>query len=130
MKKSGSSPGWQRLLSRASSDPLFVGSALAVYKMTRELDDVRLAAWLECSIDSLDRLALCRLPQREERLCRDIEQIAAFGGCDADKLVALVREVAALVAFRKTGDRARESFLVAARDREKQAMDGEDDEGL
>ena len=117
--KNSENPGWQRLVSRASADPFFLGSALASYAATRGLRRDELAEWLECPPGNVDRLALCRLPDREERLAHDVEQIAEFVGCNANRLIAALREVAALGALRRKGEAAASSFLMAARDRKK-----------
>lgn len=123
MKNRGNTTGWRRLLSRASADPFFLGSALALYKSTRGIEDDELAEWLECSPEALARVILCRLPTQEERLARDVQTIADFAGCNADRLIATIREVAALGALRKEGEASREGFLMAARDRKKHSGD-------
>ncbi len=117
--------GWQRLVSRAWADPFFLGSALATYAAVHGLGDDMLAEWLECPPANLDRLALCRLPSREEQLARDVERIAEFAACNGNRLIAALREVAAIGALRREGEAAHGSFLMAARDRKESSEDGE-----
>ncbi|MFY9822777.1 MAG: hypothetical protein WAM82_15450 [Thermoanaerobaculia bacterium] len=69
---------------------------------------------------SLDRLALCRLPDdKKPRFQEDVRKIATFVSCDADRLVILLREIAALHSLRDASEASPESFLMAARDRKK-----------
>lgn len=122
--KSERNEGWQRLVSRAFRDRFFLGSALTAYKASQGFDDDQLADWLGCSRSNLERLALCRLPEVEERLARDVRQIAEFTDCDADRLLAALREAAALDALRKAGPSRRETTLMAARDRKPDSEGG------
>jgi hypothetical protein len=115
---------WGRLLIRSAEDPFFLGSALNAFGMAHGLDLQQLADWLRCPSTSLDRLALCRLPDdKKPRFQEDIRQIAAFVSCDADQLLILVREIATLQALRHPSEPSHESLLMAARDRKKREED-------
>ncbi len=114
--RSASSKALGKLVDRSRKDPFFLGWALAQYQAAHGLDDQQLTEWLECSSTALDRLALCRLPDDGKRQFREeVQRIAEFARCDADRLVSLLREVAAFSTLRGVaGDVA---LLIAARDR-------------
>lgn len=123
MKTSNTTP-WQRFLIRIAQDPFFLSSALNAYRAAHDLDPQQLGEWLRCPHTSLDRLALCRLPDDEEpRFQEGIRKIAGFVPCDADRLVTLLREVAALRSLRDTREALPASLLMAARDRKKRKED-------
>src|SRR5436305_8883418 len=109
----------KRLVDRIRKDPFFFGWALAEYEVANHLDDRGLAEWLECSIDALDRLALCRRPDDEAvRFRQDVRQSADLVGCNADRLVYILREIASVAALRRGANAENENdLLMAARDR-------------
>ncbi len=103
---------------RARRDPLFLGSFLSEYQEANGVDDLGLAALLQCPRKALSRLALCRCPDdRQPSFAQDIRTIAAFAPCSADALVQLLRQVAAMRALRERGTESTSSLLMAARDR-------------
>lgn len=105
-----------RLLQRARRDPFFLGQALETYQATHGLSDDELAALLECGTKSLARLALCRRPDDERPSFReDVGKIAAFAECNPQRLVLLLRELAAMRAL--TEAKVEGGLLMAARDR-------------
>lgn len=64
---------------RAESDPFYLASA---FKAWREANATDLAAHLGISTDRLPRLALCKRPRDRA----EVAQLAAWGGCDVDRL--------------------------------------------
>lgn len=110
-------PARQQLLGRVAGDPFFLGSALAGYRELHAWTADHLADWLRCSLVNLDRLALCRRPvSQDSHFRQDVERIAAFGECDAERLAALLREASALSVF-QGAPLDDQSSLLAARDR-------------
>ncbi len=85
------------LLRRAAhafeTDDGSIASALAAYRRKAGMDEDALARFLSCSPVRLNALALCRRPDPEAPNFREtISAIAAFIGCDADPLAALLRD--------------------------------------
>jgi hypothetical protein len=114
----------ERLVARARQDRFFLGWALAEYKAAHGLDERQLAARLECRLDALGRLSLCRLPDDlGDRFQEDIASIAGFVSCNPDGLIQLVREVAALDALRREGAGS-SALLMAARDKKPDPENG------
>ena len=111
--------GFKRMVLRASDDVFFMGRALAEYRALHGMDDQKLGQRLQCTHEALARLALCRRPDdREAKFQDDVKRIAAFAPCNADRLVQLLREVAALGSLRKQrGKPPLAGLLMAARDR-------------
>ena len=120
---------FRRLVERAEKDPFFLGRAIAVYREVHGLVDSELSRWLGCpSTKALDRLRLCRLPDDPpEVFAREVRRIAEFVPCNADRLVWLLREAAALEAIRSGGASA-DRTLLAARDKRPQDEDSKPDE--
>ena len=75
----------------AAGQPPLVGHALALYQARHGLDEAALAAHLGCAVQRLHGLALCRLPRPGgESFRAEVERLAAFIGCDADRLAAVI----------------------------------------
>jgi hypothetical protein len=112
-------PGFRWLVRRANKDPFFLGWALAEYQAMNGIDDQRLAKLLQCTPKALARLALCRRPDDQSvRFQEDVQRIAVFASCSAERLARLLREVAAVASLRKvSSETALEGVLMAARDR-------------
>lgn len=81
------------LAARAALDPWFLGHALARVRGQRGWDDAALAAALGLDPERLPQLALCRRPAAGETAT--IERIAAYVGCDAGALAAMLAEAEA-----------------------------------
>jgi hypothetical protein len=108
----------QWLVQRASSDAFFLGSALAEYQAAHGIAARKLAKILQCTPKGVARLALCRWPRdHEARFREDLEHIAKFAGCDAERLVQVLREVDAIASLRGEGNEGSQGLLMAARDR-------------
>jgi len=118
MSDSYSSKGLQKLVNRASKDIFFLGHIIARYKSIHRMDDEKLAEYLNCRPTNIRRLILCRMPNdQEERFQIDVQRIADFVHCDADKLMKLIREVNALEVLKKKSDQDfAAEMLMAARD--------------
>lgn len=70
-----------------------IASALAAYRRKSGLDEGALARFLSCSPERLHALALCRRPDpTAPDFHKAVSAIAAFIGCDADRLEALLRD--------------------------------------
>jgi hypothetical protein len=119
MKNRHSSDLMEQLALRASNDMFFLGNIIAEFKAFNKLSDLDIADYLKCTPDALKRLALCRLPDdREDRFRDDINHISLHVKCNADKLIALIRQVNTLRALRgDSTEHAGSSVLMAARDR-------------
>lgn len=109
--------GW--FARRASADAFFLGRALAEYQAMHGIDDQKLAEMLRCTVETLARLALCRRPDDQAvKFREEVQRIAAFASCNAERLAQLLREVAAVASLRKEGsDASSQDLLMAARDR-------------
>jgi hypothetical protein len=123
--RSSNERAWRRLVDRSRRDRFFVGWALGQYGTAHGLADDEVLTWLECRPDRRDHLALCRVPGPEEdAFPSNVHRIAQFVGCNADKLVQLLREVVALDALRG-GSAGAAGVLMAARDRKDAKGPGE-----
>ncbi len=111
---------------RTDEDPFFLGYDLREYRKSAEVDDNDLATFLECSLNALAHLALCRRPDPSSSSFRsDVEKVSAHCKVNAQKLAVLLREVDAIRAMRtaphtQPAQRTSHSpVLMAARDRER-----------
>lgn len=110
----------RNLIDRSKNDPSFVGWALRQHAVASRLSDQQVLSWLECSPTNGYRLALCLMPDPSENtFSNSVRKIARFVGCNADRLVQLLREVSAFAALRSGHELAAagEGLLMAARDR-------------
>ena len=106
------------LARHVQNDPFFLASALADYAQSENLSERGLATVLECSVETLNRLRLCRRPRPTPPLFQaDVNRIATRCGVKADALAQIVRRADALVALRR-GSVTDAGLLAAARDRE------------
>ncbi len=117
--ESSSNKVWHRLVDRARRDPRFVGWVLSQYGEAHSLPDNQVLEWLECRPDRRNQLALCRVPDPDEdSFAADVQKVGKFVGCNADRLVQMLREVGAFDALREgTGGASGAGLLMAARDR-------------
>jgi hypothetical protein len=106
------------MVSRARSDGFFLGKALSDYQAAGHIDDAALAVELCCAPEALSRLALCRWPDdRGHKFAQEVRGIATFAPCDADALIRLLRQVAAVRSFQERNVGSTDGLLLAARDR-------------
>lgn len=107
------------IASRASKDSAFLGHSLRLYQEANGLGDQALAKFLECDVDTLPRISLCRHPAMAgPRAAGAVRRIADFVPCNATQLLRLLRETAALGALKIVTKKASApAVLLAARDR-------------
>jgi hypothetical protein len=106
------------LLAKAYQDRAFLGWALAFYKAHHSMSESALADWLQCPPSTLNRLALCRLPDDLSSEFGDkVKQIARYGQCSADHLVVLLRDVLSFSELQSSSEGSDAGVLLAARDR-------------
>lgn len=107
----------ESLVVRVQGDNHFVASRLSEFKQTRKLDENGIAEFLCCKVEQLPRLSLCVAPEPNDLFPINIQKIASFVGCDANRLAMLVRECDALrVATNQRTEQAM-PYSLAARDR-------------
>ena len=110
-------PTLARLSRLARQRPGLLAHLLSAYQEAEGLDDAGLAVFLECEIQALPRLALCRLPRAAPYFRADIEKIAAYAQANPRRLATLLRAAEARQALRRApGSTA--PMLLAARDRD------------
>lgn len=105
----------ENMARRLESDPFFLACALKLYQTSEGLSDDALAAFLDCSKESLVSIRLCRAPEGEEDSFLDeIGRIATRFSVNGDALAEAIRRGQALfhMARRETGS----GTLLAARD--------------
>jgi len=118
-----------KLAQRVTDDPFFLASALQAYAHSEHLNDDALARALECSLETLALLRLCRMPRHEPASFReDVVRIASRFGVQVDRLAEVVRRANALDALRRAVAKDR-GLLMAARDRQDGAECPAEEEG-
>ena len=116
----------EALAKRAEGDPFFLASVLAAYVRGEDLDDAGLAAALNCPVERLTELRLCRAPRADPAGFRqDIDRIAEVFGVDADRLAEVVRYGQVLPHMQ--GGPPSRGFLLAARDGEAEDIPEEEE---
>jgi len=109
------------LVAKAQEDPFFLGWAINRYAHSYTMKRNDIAAFLQCDENSLDRLSLCRLPESTSpQFEKQIQQISNYIGCDSNRLIAMIREIFAVYKFKEASFYENEGFLMAARDRNKE----------
>ena len=107
----------QRAGRRAAMRGGYMASILSEYRELRQMTDEQVASELGCSVNRLERLALCREPRRQQpRFSQDIQELAAYCGADAGRLAGVLRTVDGLRALAKHRDSDDGGMLAAARD--------------
>jgi hypothetical protein len=121
--KTNPTPSLVRAAQRAINSPFFLANTLQVYQRIHHLDNETLAALLECQVDDLPRLALCRRPVTEQQeFTRDIALLAHRFHLQADQLAAIIRQVDTLHTWQQHMPFHQQTtspgLLAAARDRD------------
>jgi len=82
----------ERTLGRIGDDPFFLGSALVAYQRVAGVDVEGIAAFLDCPVAALPRLALEPRPHRRSRqLVADLERITSRSGARPGRLAAILQ---------------------------------------
>lgn len=120
----------QRAAQRASQRRFFVAHTLSAYQSLHGIAADELAEFLECSVEELPRLALCRQPKPGTSDFRSqVERIAAYVGINAVRFVQILREVESVTTLQdmreSTEGDSRDGFLMAARDHNEENADEE-----
>ncbi len=107
---------------RAANEPVLLGYDLREYRNVNDATDVDLASVLDCSVDALVCLSLCRRPNPDApSFHADVQQIARHCGVNPERLAAILREVDSLRTIRQAPTPMvtdlNTGFLAAARDR-------------
>jgi len=115
----------ERLARRVADDPFFLAPALALYAHSAGLNDLALAAHLECPMEVLPLLRLCRMPRAQPPgFAQDVDRIAERFAVRADVLAEVVRRGQGLLRLRQAEKLAQADsagFLLAARDQPPQS---------
>src|SRR5204862_7583514 len=86
-----------RAAQRATSNEFFLANVFSIYQRARNLNDEALARQLQCEINDLPRLALCRRPSSEGgTFLGDIQHLAQRFRLNANQLMFIIRQVDAL----------------------------------
>ncbi len=112
-------PFLPHLAERLAGAADFLACALAEYARSERLEDAALAAKLDCSVETLMHLRLCRMPRGQAPLFwQDVERIAVRFSVNADVLAEITRRGQGLMNLRQieSGQRQEPGFLLAARD--------------
>lgn len=113
------------MVNRARSDPFFLGCVLDDHARRKGWDDERLTEQLQCPLDRLPHLFLCRCPDEDDpEFTEQIRRIAEYVPCDATQLLLVLREVTALRKLSDDSPAKTTPFFLAARDR--QQTEGQD----
>ena len=82
----------ENLARRVEDDPFFLASALKRFARSEDLNDQDLAGKLNCAVQNLALVRLCRAPLPEDNSFReDIERVAAKFSLNADVLTEAIR---------------------------------------
>lgn len=106
------------LARRVSNDPLFLGWLMREFAHSERLDEEGLAGALDCPVEALIPLRLCRRPRAEPIHFRsDVDRIAQRFNVSAEALATIIRHVDAVETMRRplSGE---QGLLIAARDRD------------
>jgi len=117
------------LVAKAQEDPFFLGWAINRYAHSYNMKRNDIATFLQCDENSLNRLSLCRLPESmSPQFEKQIQKISNYVGCDSNRLIAMIREIFAVYKFKEASLCDNEGFLMAARDRNKEDHNNDEQE--
>jgi hypothetical protein len=106
-----------RLATKASADPAFLGFRLAAFAAAEGLDDAGLAARLGCEPAALTAVRLCLAPRPGANFREDVLCVAGKFGLDAVALAAAAK-YGRVGAVRADAPAEPPGMILAARDRE------------
>ncbi len=118
-----------KIVDRVRDDSYFLGKILSEYETLHGINDQQLAHYLECEPDKIARLFLCRVPSdTDQQFQKDVARIADFANCNANKLVAILRELDGIIALRgDASSNVTSGLLMAARDRHDEQKNNKSD---
>src|SRR5579884_3234088 len=103
---------------RAAHRAFYVANAIATFQEARSFDEGQLLRYLGCSMETLNRLRLCRRPDAESpEFQSDVRRIADAFAVDPTPLLSILREAASVDAMRGSHRKTSTGFLMAARDK-------------
>ena len=117
------------MMERARSDPYFLGFLLHDYARRLGWEDAALAEHLQCSLDRLPHLFLCRCPaDSDPQFADEVRRIAEYAPCDEIQLLTVLREIVAWIKL--SGNQATKSnpAFLAARDCQDKENDTKEDD--
>jgi hypothetical protein len=112
-------PKWLKVAAQRSGQHTWtLGYVFEQYRKYEGKSLEQLAAELDCSLETLDWLSLCRRPD-EERFAEHLDMIEKRFAVEPYRLAAVIRRVEVLdvlPASKEGGEAGEEAFLLAARD--------------
>ncbi|QRN97339.1 hypothetical protein JRI60_51800 [Archangium violaceum] len=112
-------PKWLKVAAQRSGQRTWtLGYVFEQYRKYEDKSVEELAAELDCSLEVLDWLSLCRRPDKE-RFTEHLDVIAKRFAVNPYRLAAVIRHVEVLDVFpasKEDGEVGEDAFLLAARD--------------
>lgn len=98
-----------KFVEKTNADRFFVGWSLTQFRaLHNDMDEQGLAAFLACGVEQIRQLSMCRQPDsQDDRFQEQIRQIAQFSACNPNRLIQLMREVAAFTALQEINGNVR-----------------------
>jgi len=124
----------EQTATKAAKSEFFLARVFKDYEKLENINMLGLARYLECNLETLTRLALCRRPTSDDpsRFKSDIKQISQHFNIDADKLASLVRYADTMKGFTEspqlTEQISEHGVLLTARDQEEPSEENEGEE--
>ncbi len=114
-------PKWlEHAARRGSERPWTLGAVLDEYCRDEGLTREQLSSLLDCGLDSLAWLSLCRRPAPEQ-FAEDVARIAERFQIESAKLAQVIRRVDAVAVLRRPSNAEEEDpLLLAARDHDEE----------
>lgn len=110
-----------KIAEKAKQRKFFLSSTFSIFQSAHGINDEELSQILGCSIDDLNRLALCRKPNSEILSFKEeVEQISNSFSVDKVRLAQIIKEVDSIILFREIdhSNLDNKGFLIAARENE------------
>jgi hypothetical protein len=106
-------------IARLEKDPFFLASTFATYRIEYDVTDAQLAKVLDCDVETVKRLSLCRAPRVEGKnlFVSDVRAVAKYASCDWVGLSRVVRAAQAISTLKRFGATSDSQLLKAARDK-------------
>jgi hypothetical protein len=108
----------------------FIAYFLSEFQALEKLSDYELKEFLKCGDESFFSLAFCRAPQRDDDFNEKIKRIAQYANVSPIKLSKIINRVNAVHALRQSSQAiTEETYLLAAREKEKNIDDNKNTQG-